>query len=430
MRRALFAFLSSGVIQLAAVVTGLLAARLLGPGGRGALASVISVTSVIAAVGLLSIGEATVFRTAGAPDDHQRDRILTASLALAVILSIITVMAGWMVDILIFKGRSTLGDALLFLSYVPLNHIGVVLVGSCQGRRSSVAWSTLRATPQTVNAIACIYLLVSGQGGHVRNFLFVQLTGNGVLVCLASSYLLLQGFRFRSFSLATLRGLLSFGVRLHPAAVGTAAREHFDRIFMTIVLSAAALGQYAVAATLAVSLMLIGGTVDMVAFPRIAGESDPEARRTLFLRFARVGIGLVAVTAVGLVTASPVLIPFLFGSAYSPAQRIFPFLCLAYALAASKVVLGAGLKAADHPLKLGGAEVVTLAMIALIMPPMILAYGPIGAAVAACVAQGSSLVFLAYLAMRAYGARIGDILMPRVGDMRFIASRFARMMGW
>jgi len=86
-----------------------------------------------------------------------------------------------------------------------------------------------------------------------------------------------------------------------------------------------------------------------VAFPRIAGESDPEARRTLFLRFARVGIGLVAVTAVGLVAASSALIPFLFGSAYLPAERIFPFLCLAYALAASKVVLGAGLKAADHP---------------------------------------------------------------------------------
>jgi antigen flippase len=426
MRRAFFAFLSSGVIQLAAVITGLLSARLLGPAGRGELASVISVTAVIAAVGLFSLGEATVFRTAAAEDDEQRDRVLSAALSLALVLACLTVVAGVVVDRLVFGGRAMSADALLYLSFVPLNHIGLVLVGSLQGRRSGLAWSILRATPQTVNAMACVYLLVAGEGRHVRDFLFVQLTGNLAVVGLAVLVLLSQGARLRRYEIATLRGLFSFGVRLHPAAVGSAAREHLDRIVMTLVLPAAALGQYAAAATLAVSLMLIGITVDLVAFPRIAAERDLADRRAAFLRYARVGISLIVCSAVGLAFTAHLLIPILFGVAYLPAEQISPVLCLAYGLAASKTVIGAGLKAADHPLKLGGAELVTLAAIIVLMPPLVLAYGPIGAATAACIAQGGSLLFVTYLAMRVYGAGSADMLVLKGSDVRFIAGHFAK----
>jgi O-antigen/teichoic acid export membrane protein len=426
MRRALLAFLSSGIIQLAAVITGLLSARLLGPTGRGELASVISVTAVLAAVGLLSIGEATVFRTASAHDDHERDSVLTAALSVAAVLALVTVVAGVGVDHLVFRDRATMHDALLFLSFVPLNYIGLVLVASCQGRRSGLTWSLLRATPQTVNAASCVYLLFAHEGGQVRNFLLVQIVSNLVLIGMATGFLLAQKVSLRGVSLATVRGLLSFGLRMHPAAVGSAAREQLDRIVMTLILPAAALGQYAVAATLAVALMLVGVTVDMVAFPRIAGERDVAAKRTVFLRYARVGVTLIAGAGVALAMASQILIPILFGKAYVPAEAISPLLCLVYALAASKTVIGSGLKAANHPLKLGGAEMATLAIIVLLMPPMVLAYGPIGAAGAACVAQACSLVFVIHMAVRAFEVRARDILVVRTADVRFVFSRLIR----
>ncbi|HEX4098829.1 MAG TPA: oligosaccharide flippase family protein, partial [Caulobacteraceae bacterium] len=322
MRRALLAFASSGVIQLAAVITGLLSARLLGPSGRGVLASIISVTAVMAAVGLISIGEATVFRTASARNDAERDSILSAALSLAAAMAVLTVLAGIGIDHLVFRDPAALHDALFFLSFVPLNFIGLVMVASCQGRRGGLTWSLLRATPQTVNAVSCLYLLLAHEGGQVRNFLLVQIVSNLVLIGMAAAFLLAQKVRLRPFSTTTVRGLLSFGLRMHPAAVGSAAREQLDRIVMTLILPAAALGQYAVAATLAVALMLVGITVDMVAFPRVAGERDMAAKRFVFLRYARVGITLVAGAAVILAIASQFLIPILFGRAYVPAERI------------------------------------------------------------------------------------------------------------
>jgi len=239
----------------------------------------------------------------------------------------------------------------------------------------------------------------------VRNFLFVQ------------------PYRKRCSWSASPRATAAAGVPLsviftrHPsrpafvrrplasAAVGTAAREHFDRIFMTNRPSAAAL----------VNTRLPRPwrcpdahwrTVDMVAFPRIAGESDPEARTHALSSLRPRRHRSRAVTAVGLVTRSRRVDPFLFGSAYSPAQRIFPFLCLAYALrpprwswaraswqpttrSSSRRRSGdAGDDRADNAADDPGIRADRRRRRGLRGPR-------------------SSLVFLAYLAMRAYGARIG-----------------------
>jgi O-antigen/teichoic acid export membrane protein len=199
-----------------------------------------------------------------------------------------------------------------------------------------------------------------------------------------------------------------------------------DRIVLTLMLPAAALGQYAAAATLAASLMLVGLMLDMVALPSLARSAGTPLYVERFGRLVRLGLAVIALGTASLAALSFWIVPFLFGRPFEEAALLTALLAVAYGLGSMKAVLSLGLKAANEPLKVGMVEAVTLGLLIVLMPAMILLFGSPGAAIAAIVAQGGSLAFLTLIVCRRLALDPAELFVARWSDITEIRSLLLR----
>lgn len=425
LKRLAFTVGATAVIQLSGVITGLIAARMLGPEGRGVLASIVSFASVAAALCALSLQEGVVYRVARAEDAMQRDRVLSAALTCLGVLVPLALLVGAGVATAVFDGAAR-AAALMFLINMPLNFLTLAIVAYFQAGGRHGLWSVLRTLPMGTAAVIALGFVMTGASVSVSSFLMATIAGNGLLLIVGVAALALTGFRPRRASAEDVRDVVGYGVRLHPAALAANARDHLDRILMTLMLPAAALGLYAAAATLAAALLLVGLTLDMAALPALSRLAGTDAFRTRFGQVARLAVAVIAAAAGALAAVSPLLVPFLFGEAFADAAILTALLAVAYGLAAIKTVIALGLKASNQPFRVGIVEAATLVLLLVAMPPLILILGPVGAAVGAAVAQGGSLALMVALAHRRLGIPVMDLLLPRLSDVAAIRTLFAR----
>lgn len=416
LRRLIFTVGATAVIQTSGVVTGLIAARLLGPAGRGELASIVSFASVLAALGALSLQDGVLFAVARAKDDAGRDRALSMALALFAVLAPAAMLVGAGLFIALFDGR-TQSAALMFLFNIPLNYATLAAVAYFQGGARHGLWSVLRMLPTGTAALAAVGYVALGAQVSVIWFLGAMMAGNAVLLVVAATALIATGFRPRPFAAREVRAVGGYGLRLHPAALASNARDHLDRIVMTLLLPAAALGQYAAAATLAAALLLVGLTLDMVALPTLARSAGTPSYAERYGQLSRLGAVVIFAGATTLAAISHWITPWLFGAAFAEAALLTALLAVAYGLASMKSVLALGLKAANAPLKVGMVEAVTLALLVVLMPPLIYLFGSPGAAIAAIAAQGGSLIFMTAIVRRRLGLNVADLYLPRPSDV-------------
>ena len=93
-------FIGSALSQIFTIISGVLLARLLLPTGRGELAAVILWSTMIAAVGILGLHEATSFHAA--KRSHRPRQIFAASLPLGLVLSVVLVPVAYVVVSIVF----------------------------------------------------------------------------------------------------------------------------------------------------------------------------------------------------------------------------------------------------------------------------------------------------------------------------------------
>ncbi len=407
MARIFWAFLASGLIQVAGLVTGLVAARILGPEGRGALAGIVSVTMAIGAISGLSISEAVAYFTARAETVDERSKILSTGLVCALVLSIGGIITASAVGLFAFKGDHHRPEAFLFLLNIPLLLATNCFVASAQSSGGARSWSVLRSTPQAVNAFLCIVAIAFYRHAGISYFLVSQIAGNVVLLVISIVMLRRRGVVFTGWNRAQAGTLFGFGVRLHATSVGQNARDHLDRIVMAIFLPNVALGYYAATTALASSIAIIGVTIDIIAMPNLARASF-EDRKIGAMTLMKISALVIFCAGLFMSFASQFLIPVLFGKAFLPAMSLAPVLCAAYAMAALKSVVASVLKASNRPLSAGGVEIVTLIVMVFAMPPLVFSIGAFGAGLSALLAQSSALIIILVIVNREYSYGASD----------------------
>jgi O-antigen/teichoic acid export membrane protein len=428
MRRFLFAFLASGLIQLAGLVTGLVSARLLGPTGRGELAAIVSVTLVTASLTAFSLAESTVYHLASTEDQQERSKIVSAALGLAVLLSGFGVATVLLVDHLLFDENRVLASAIMFAGMVPLYHLTMVLVAFFQVTGAAGSWSLLRALPQVGYAAGCVLYLATGMGQVPLDYLLAQLAANAALLLCAIVLLRRQRLRLRWPTVLLLRSLFIYGLRLHPSAVGQNARDHLDRLVLTILLPSAALGYYASSSTLAACLAVFGLTADLVVFPHLSRLSA-STRRYRLVSVVRLGFITILAASGTIALLAPLIVPFLFGASYLPAVPITQVLCAAYGVASLKLLFASGLKASGRPLRASAPELAALVVMLILTPAFVLMVGPIGAAYSALTAQLLSGAVLVHLACGTLQLRATDFLRMSADEREFLGSAMGRLRG-
>ncbi|WP_191831739.1 oligosaccharide flippase family protein [Pseudomonas fluorescens] len=159
-----------------------------------------------------------------------------------------------------------------------------------------------------------------------------------VLASLASTVLghvALQGPRNRlQWDRSALTELVNFGRWILVSSVVGVLAMYGDRIWFGASMTAAQLGVYSIAVlilgSIQTGLMKLFGAVALPAFSEAAREGDSERLKALYMRF-KLLVDLVSLLACGvLLTASPMLIGWMYDERYADAGTILAILSLSF----------------------------------------------------------------------------------------------------
>jgi hypothetical protein len=383
-RVGLILLVSQVAVALGALVVNVLAARALGPAGRGALALHLQITYIASAV--LLLGRDRSFLATGVEgislrsSTRQMISLLPMPLTLSLIFSVAVGLA--------FHSSGELEAAALVVGYI------LVVTGIMLSRFDRSAAIVATSPWYFTAAVLASQILLIGTSlalliSHVTSvtvwFLAYGLTLGLPFVC--SVLLSLRGKGTLDVGAGTNRAARKLGMRLLPSVIGEMALLRADRLLVPLLASYYQLGIYVVAATM----------TELASWPLLQYvDSRTRGWVTRFVQgtlspwriFAGTSIFSVCLSAAVAVPAY-IAIPVLFGADYHEAQTLIPVLSIATALfGISRVAIGLATVAgvAHWPGWINGAGLVSsLAFCVLLVPQ----YGALGASYASLISYGA-----------------------------------------
>ncbi len=414
-------FIATGAIQLSNLASGILAARLLGPEGRGELAVIILWPSLIAALGALGITESVIYHTATRSEPPAR--IFASSMILGGSLSLVLMAAGLvLVPFAYADYRPEVRDiAYFYLLIIPAGYFALHMSSMFQGGLKLGVWNLLR-TLVHVNYVVFILLFLFADYVSVRGFAAASLLANFCAVIAAIGFLNREGWIGWRPRLQTIKSLLRYGLKVHPAAALAIAGGRLDQVLISLWLAAIDLGLYVVALAVAGAAYLLGGTISHIAFPKIANQPSDGGKAEVLGRYMRLTVVVTLVAAAALFVLAPWLVELLFGEAFLPSVPIARVLVLGALPIACKFIFMEAFRAYDQGLLLSKASLFGLVLSAVALILLLPAYGIIGAAWAVVIAQWSSFALMAILARRNLGTSLLQLFRPTAADWRLAAA--------
>lgn len=394
---------TTAVIMACGVVTGLIAARSLGPDGRGQLAALMVWATTFVYAGDLSIPSAVAYLSA--VDRDSRARLWTTAQLVAVMLGLLIALAAWWIIPWTF-----VGDNLPLIPFarwfVPLYAIPL-LAGSCalgwlQGRGDMTGFNVGRATVPLVNATGMVILLALGDTS-VLHFAAVLVIGN------MTSWVVSAAYGARSLpaaappSGALARSMLRYGMRLQVGGWSNLANMRLDQLLLSIFASAASLGVYVVAVNYAALLYGVTSTAAMVMLPDIVAAHSAGTGGACLQRWYRRLLWITAAAAVVLAASSIVIIPVVIGPAFSSAVPLALLLVPAVLILGMNHILQTACRGIGHPEIESRSEMIGLAVTAVALAMLLPRYGVYGAAVASLLSYAATHVYL----LKAVAIRLG-----------------------
>ncbi|MBI4454607.1 MAG: oligosaccharide flippase family protein [Acidobacteria bacterium] len=398
------------------VVTGSLAARLLGPHGRGELAAIQNWPGVLATLGSVGLPQAVIYYTGRQPELSGRILVTATTVLLALSLPMVSIGYLIMPSLLQAQSWNIIQEARLYLLLVPILFLGLSFY-TLQGRSDFVAWNPLRlAAPLLWLGILVLSLVTQHRtpGFLARSYLLTL-----ALLIPAIGYWVITSRVSGPYvpDLRLVGPMLRFGI---PATLTVAPQllsVRLDQLMMAALLPAEALGLYAVAATWGGSFVQLLSAVASVIFPRVASSSDSDRARATFARTVRLSVVLALPIGVLLACGAPLGIPLLFGTGFLPA--VLP----AVILVASGVVHGlnqiieGGLQGLGLPRTAAVAETTGLGVSAASLIVLLPRYRLTGAAAASLVSSLATLLLLLWSAQHEARCSARTLLCVRRGEL-------------
>jgi O-antigen/teichoic acid export membrane protein len=416
MKALIVTLFTTGVLQLVNLASGLLAARLLLPEGRGALAVAILWPTTLAYLLLLGLSDAVLYYSANRHD--RPERLFAAALWLGLAASAIAMALGYVVVLpLAYRDypAETRRLAAWLLLIIPLHILGLVFQEMLRGHHKMGAWNLLRV----MLGVGYVLLILGALGlgaATLSGFGVAYLLSHvpplaiALVLCVTAGW---GGWRLHG---PTVRRLLRYGARLHLSSVVNMLNGRIDQILVAGALSATAMGLYVVAVTLSQVTATLANSITMVAWPRCAAASEAE-RPPVLGQFLRLTLVLMIASTALLYAAAPYVLGLLFGSAFVEATPVVRILLLGALPIAIKEFFVLAFKAYDRTLAISKGELLTLAANAALLSALIPAFGLEGAAAAYVATRWLSALYLGWLMRRELGLRLTPLLTPTRDDL-------------
>lgn len=343
LRRIVYSIGGTGLVQISNFASGIALARLLGPEHRGELSQIIAWYGFLAPVLLLGLNDSVVyFRSRG---DVRADVLGTAFTGCAVTILLALGACGTAFALnLQHLPPDARPAAFVFLAFVPIFHLSQVIMGYFQASSQTKVWMLLRTVggPSYVVFIILAFLVHSA---NVLGMVFANLASQLVPVIIGLIAITLERPKLRLPSWAELHRFFAYGSILTMQRISVVSRDNLDRMVLPFFITATSFGNYVVSATTAYFVFIVGVSVDLVSFPAVARQTDPQKKIRMAETFIAGTVLLTTVAVIGLLIVSPMLITIMFGEAYRAAVPLVVYFLIAGGLQAIRTVVGGVFKA-------------------------------------------------------------------------------------
>jgi O-antigen/teichoic acid export membrane protein len=406
------------------MMSGILAARLLGPMGRGELAAIQTWPLATATFATLGMPEAIVYYSAREPDNA--GRYLGSGIVIALAASGPFMLTGYLLMpfLLHAQTHTTVIAARWYLIIVAILASQGMLAHPVRGRGDFAAWNSMRVLPaaMTVAAMGLAWAI-----------------GRSVPTFVATELLVAQALLFFPFCVIVWHrvpgsfhpdrhkwpSMLGYGLPCMMTGMPQMLNLRLDQMLMAALLSPQDLGLYVVAVAWSAAANPLLDAVGVVMAPTVASATDATQGARRLAAGARITTTLAIIICLSLAAVTPVAIVLLFGERFTASIPAALVLMPAAGVLGLNLTLQEGLRGMGRPYaalraELAGLAVTAIALIALLRP-----MGIMGAAIASLLGYSTVNAMLLINAQRYAGIAIADFLLPRLDEIRLILGRLA-----
>ncbi len=334
--------------QAVLIVSGVLAARILGVQDRGYLALLVLFPAVLAQIGSLGLPLAATFELSR---DRSRWAEVLRTLLRPMVLqdvSLVLLHAGILLAVFWNDPHAVKVSALLSLAAVPAilgQSYGTAIL---QGQQRFLAFNVLRALPATSYAVAVLAIFAVG-GGNLE-WVVVGWIVASLVSAAVTLFVAFRPIRLREAhrSPERLRSMLRFGIKGLLGWTSPVETFRLDQAVVGLFLTPAALGLYVVGLAFANLPRFIAQSVGYIAYPRIAGRRGDEAWKELW-QFFWLASGAAALVVLALELGVSWLVPVFFGDEFSGAVPLTRILLIGALFLSARRVLTDGAQGLGRP---------------------------------------------------------------------------------
>lgn len=403
---------------LLAFASGVIVARALGPGGRGALGLFIVSTAIAQMILGLGFGNAAIY--------YLNKRLLgvreIVAAAHVITIGSFAVTAVALLAIVPWAGSDVLGDgvsAWLLIAAVP----ALMYAGTLR----AVLQATSRFLAMGVAAIAqplvmLALVAVAYATGHATPSLFVVfwIVSNAAstlfaLICIGAANIDIPQIVRPHW--ATLKMLARFGVQGESGNVLQLLNYRLDQYLVRAFVGLAGVGIYAVGVSMTEAVWLLANAVAIVLLPRLTSADVDEARWMAPLA-TRNTLLVATGGALALAAVAKWLVPAFFGADFERSVAALWWLLPGTVALTGSKVLTSYIFSQGRPLVNTGITLVSLVVTIVALVALVPPFGVNGAAAASSLAYIAHFAVALYAYRRISGEPILDALLPRPTDAR------------
>jgi O-antigen/teichoic acid export membrane protein len=422
-----FSFLTTILIQVVNIVTGLLAARLLLPEGRGELAELMLWPGLVIEFGILAMSDALLYRAATRAATPRR--LFATVMAIGAVLSVVLIAAAYaIVPHMIANDSATVREATgwYIAGYIPVYLFALFVATMFQGHLDIVAWNIVRALVG-LGYLGFIVGFYAAGATSVGHFAFAYIAGTLLSAIVGVLWLARKGWVGWRPDWPTARGLVTYGARVHLGEMVNSLRQRVDQMAVSLWLTSSDMGLYVVALTVANGPMILVNTVAGVAFPKISQAPTREEKLRIFGAYLRLAMALSVASAAGLAVLAEYLVPLIFGRLFERSATLCQIMLLGLPFFAAKLMFIQALNAFDRSLAIGWAEAAGLVAAAAALWGLLPLLGIDGAAWALVIANVVALAAMAGSLSRQIGAPVLPLFRPTEEDAALFRHILARV---
>lgn len=384
--------------QLGLVVSGIIAARALGPSDRGYLAAFQAIA--VAGSFILALGVPVAIAYFVARDEQIARRSVSKLSKIIGIQLFAAVLIPAIVFLTVFADDPVHAREAAWLT-LPLTAamlIAMYATSYLQGMQRFLAYNLFRTIPIPIYGLALVILVLLGLDDLLDFAVAYTVIVSAVAVL--GMVIVWRWLPPEGGEDVAAGEFLSYGLKGQIGSVSPLEVFQIDYLVVGALAGPYWLGLYAGAMAFTNLPRFVAMGIGVVAFPRVAAARGTDHAVRSAVDAVALITAFAAIVVIFLELIVGWLIPFLFGAAFEASVPLARVLLISALLLSIRRVVGDVMRGGGAPLPSTSAEVLSWIVYGALVVPLVDKHGALGAAWAMTAAAAVSTIYLSYLASK------------------------------